>query len=532
MSIAAEGLRRSRKLHRMHSLAVGVMLVVLPLVSGQAQSAAQVQELDAYIQKALTDAGDAGLAIAVVRNDSIIFAKGYGVRAVGKPEPVTPHSMFAIGSNTKLFTAVTAGIAVDDGKLNLNVPVTTYLPWFRMYDPYASKEINVSDMLSHDSGLGGFDALWYGTVYSREEILRRVRYVKPVTSFRSAYAYQNVMVMAAGEATAAAMGMPWEDIVRTRIFAPLGMKESNTSVRDFKPGQDVAMPNRWLNGQLTQIPYRNADNLAPAGSINASALDMAKWLQMLLDGGKANGKQIISPASLRAIETPHIFMGGGGGGGGSDSLTHFSAYGLGVDMRDYRGVKVFSHAGSIDGMLSNTSWIPEKKLGIVVLTNTDGRGGIGGAVSGRAQDVFAGWPLRPSGGRGGGAQSPAQSRTLDSTRVLGTSPLPPDRYAGTYTDQLYGDVTITVENGTLLLKSSWDPGLAGKLSHWHYNVFKIADRPEQVAFAFNNFVRFGIDEQARVTDLTLQAGPDPTVFRKVVPAAGRGGRGARGGGGG
>jgi CubicO group peptidase (beta-lactamase class C family) len=433
--------------------------------------------------------------------------------------------MFAIGSNTKLFTGVTAGIAVDDGKLNLDAPVITYLPWFQLYDPLATRDISVRDMMSHNSGLGSADALWYGTIYDRREVLRRIRYLKPQTSFRSAYAYQNIMVGGAGEAVAAAMGMSWEDIVRTRILVPLGMTESNVSIREFKPGQDLAMPHTWRGNNVSQIPYRSIDNLAPAGSINSSALDMAKWLRMLLNGGKAsNGKQIISPASLREVEAPRTLM----GGGGSDSLTHFAAYGLGVQMRDYRGVKVFSHSGVIDGMLSYTTWVPEKGVGVVVLTNTDGRPGIGGTLVNRALDLYAGWPLRVVTGRGGEASAPVTQPSAESKRVLGTSPLPLDRFVGRYSDEMYGDVTISVENGALTFKSSWDPLYAGKLSHWHYNVFQIVDRPETSVVAFTNFVRFGVDEQAAVQDLTLQAGRASVLFRKVVPQTGRG-RGGRGG---
>lgn len=515
---------RSRALRRVRYLAVGAGLALTALpFSGQAQSAASIRDLDAYIQSIMTDWGAPGLAIAVVKDDSVVFAKGYGKREVGKPAPVTVQSVFAIGSNTKLFTAVAAGIAVDEGKLKWNVPVTTYLPWFQLYDPFASREITVRDMLSHNSGLGRRgDALWYGTVYNRHEVLRRVRYLKPIASFRAEYGYQNIMVMGAGEATAAAMGMSWDDIVRTRIFTPLGMTASNTSVRDFKPGQDVAMPHTWRDGHAVEIPYRNVDNIGPAGSINSNVLDMARWLRMLLAGGKFNGKQLISVASLREIESPHTIT-----GGASDSLTHFSAYGLGVGMRDYRGVKLLSHNGGIDGMLSAYTFIPEKGFGVVVLTNLDGRSGLDAAVANRAIDTFMGWPLRD--GRAALAQAQraeaaqtAQRQALDSARVRGTSSLPLDRYAGTYSDDMYGDVTITVENGTLAIRCSWNPDLTSRLSHWHYNVFRVDARPDALVGGLN-FVRFDVDERARVSDLTLQLG-EPVRFHKVMPAR-RGGRG-------
>lgn len=510
--IPSRGVRRVRHL----TMSVGLALTALPF-SAQGQSSASIRDLDAYIQAIMTDWGAPGLAIAVVRDDSVVFAKGYGVREVGKPAPVTVQSLFAIGSNSKLFTAVAAGIAVDEGKLKWSAPVTTYLPWFQLYDPFASREITVRDMLSHNSGLGRRgDALWYGTVYNRQEILRRVRYLKPVASFRAEYGYQNIMVMGAGEVTAAAMGMSWDDIVRTRIFAPLGMTASNTSVRDFKPGQDVAMPHSWRDGHAAEIPYRNIDNIAPAGSINSNVLDMARWLRMLLAGGKFNGKQLVSAASLREIESPHTIT-----GGASDSLTHFSAYGLGVGMRDYRGVKLLSHNGGIDGMLSAYTFIPEKNLAVVVLTNLDGRAGLDAAVANRAINTFMGWPLRD--GRAALAQmqrveaaQAAQRRALDSARVRGTSPLPLDRYVGTYSDDMYGDVTIAVDNGPLTIRSSWDPNLTGKLSHWHYNVFRVDDRPD-AAVSAGNFVRFDADERARVSSLTLQLG-EPVIFHRVVPA--------------
>jgi CubicO group peptidase (beta-lactamase class C family) len=512
----------SHPTRRVRRLTLSAALAALPF-SSHAQSATSIRDLDVYIQTIMKEWGAPGLAIAVVKDDSVIFAKGYGVREVGKPAPVTVNSLFAIGSNSKLFTAVAAGMAVDEGKLKWAAPVTTYLPWFQLYDPFASREITVRDMLSHNSGLGRRgDPLWYGTVYTRHEVLRRVRYLKPIASFRTEYGYQNIMVMGAGEATAAAMGMSWDDIIRTRIFAPLGMTASNTSVRDFKPGQDVAMPHSWRDGHAVQVPYRNIDNIAPAGSINSNVLEMARWLRMLLAGGKFNGKQLVSAASLREIESPHTYT-----GGASDSLTHFSAYGLGVGMRDYRGVKLLSHNGGIDGMLSAYTFIPEKGVAVVVLTNLDGRAGLDAAVANRALDTFMGWPLRDGRAalaqaqRADAAQS-AQLEALESARVQGTSPLALDRYAGTYTDDMYGDVTIALENEALAIRSSWDPNLAGKLTHWHYNVFRIDPRPDSRQSA-GNFVRFDADERARVSSLTLQLG-EPVSFRKVVSSE-RGGPG-------
>lgn len=498
-----------------------LLLVALPLAVG-AQSPAAIRDLDAYIQKTLADWDGAGLAIAVVKDDSVVFANGYGVREVGKPDAVTPRTLFAIGSNTKLFTAVVAGIAVDEGKLNWGDRVTTYLPWFQLYDPFASREITVRDMLSHNSGLGRRgDQLWYGTVYNRQEILRRVRYLPPSASFRAEFGYSNIMVLGAGEATAAAMGASWDELIRTRIFVPLGMTSSNTSVRDLKAGQDIATPHTWRAGHAVPVPYRNIDNIGPAGAINSNVLDMAKWLRMLLANGKFQGRQIVSAASLHEIEAPHTII-----STAPDSLSHFSAYGLGIGMGDYRGVKVLSHSGGIDGMLSAFTIIPERGLGVVVLTNTDGHNVAFAAAASRAIDTFMGWPLRDAStpalaqARRAEAKHAADARALDSARVKGTSPLPLDHYAGVYSSDMYGDVTVTVANSGLMLLSSWNPSLRGPLSHWHYNVFRTGGLAADSGIDSKSFVRFEADEHAKVPALTLEMQEGDVVFHRK-PAAKR-----------
>jgi hypothetical protein len=332
------------------------------------------------------------------------------------------------------------------------------------------------------------------------------------------------MVLGAGEATAAAMGTSWDDLIKTKIFGPLGMTESNTSIRDFKPGQDVAQPHTWRDGKPIPIPYLNIDNVGPAGSINSNVLDMAQWLRMLLAGGKFGGKQIISAESLREIEAAHTIT-----GNPSDSLTHFSAYGLGVGMRDYRGLKMLSHTGGIDGMLSAVNFIPERGLGVVVLTNTAGHNGVYTAVASRAIDTYLGVPLRDASAtalaqaRKSEANQGEEARKLAAARVQGTSTLPLDRYAGTYSNDMYGDVTVAVENGALVLRASFTPKLGGRLEHWHYDVFRIVD-PEGSGdrdfVRVQSFVRFETDARAQVPSVTLNLG-EPTEFhRKMAPGTG------------
>jgi CubicO group peptidase (beta-lactamase class C family) len=363
-----------------------------------------IEGLDAYIRKAVDEWRIPGLAIAVVEDDSVVFLEGYGVREVGKAARVTPHTLFAIGSNTKLFTAVAVGMAVDDGKVAWDAPLTTYLPWFQLYDPYVTREFTVRDALSHRSGLGPVGTeLFYGTTYSRDEIVRRARALKPTSSFRAEYGYQNIMVVAAGQALAAADGKSWDDFLARRIFGPLGMRASNTSVTALRAHDDVASPHVWRGDRFEVVPYRNVDNMAPSGSINSTAADMAQWMRMLLAGGKYAGRELVKGATMEEITTPQTIR--PVRRNPLQPSTHFSLYGLGVGMRDYLGAKVLEHDGSIDGMVSWTAWVPERGLGLVILTNAHGHNLAHRAISDRILDAYLGAPARlePDLPRHGGA---------------------------------------------------------------------------------------------------------------------------------
>jgi CubicO group peptidase (beta-lactamase class C family) len=434
--------------------------------------------LDAYIQQAMRDWQGAALSIAIVKDDSIVFAKGYGVREVGKPDAATPRTLYAIGSNTKLFTAVAAGMMVDEGKLKWDAPITTYLPGFQLYDPFVTREITIADMLSHKSGLGRRgDLIWYGSPFDRAEILRRIRYLPPNSSFRSQYGYQNIMVMGAGEAVAAVAGRSWDDVIKQRIFAPLGMTSSNTSTNDLRSAADVATPHVWRNGKPVPVPWRNIDNIAPAGSINSSVLDMSQWLRFLLADGKFGGQQLIKASTLAEIESPQTIT----PMTYPDTLhpsTHFSAYGLGVGMRDYLGVKLLTHTGGIDGMLSQVTWVPERKLGVVILTNTAGHNDLYGALVYRVLDAYLGAPARDWSAihlarvraqEGREAMLLAKLAASRDSTSKPTLPLP--RYAGTYINGMYPDFVVSYENGTL--SARFGPSFSGPLAHWQYDTFRV-----------------------------------------------------------
>src|SRR5205807_8584630 len=283
-----------------------------------------------------------GMGMAVVKDGRVVLAKGYGVRRLGDPAPVDEHTLFGIASNTKAFTATAIGILVEEGKLQWDAPVVNYLPWFEMYDPFVTRELTIRDLLVHRSGLGlgAGDLLWWPTsTYDRKEIARRLRFIPPATSFRSAYAYDNVLYLVAGEVIEAVSGQSWENFVASPIRVNVGVRGSNVRHSAAAAGGNVAAPHAPIDGKIRPIAPFDSDNTNPAGGINASAEDMAKWLRVQLSGGTlADGTRLFSAATARQLtsivtpipigdpppELPALKM-------------NFHGYALGFDIRDYRG---------------------------------------------------------------------------------------------------------------------------------------------------------------------------------------------------
>lgn len=480
---------------------------------------AALQDLDRYVPKALADWNGAGVAVGIVWHDSLIYAKGFGVREVGKPETVDDRTVFAIGSNSKFFTAVAAGMLADEGKLTLDDKVTKHLPWFQLYDPWVTREITLRDVMSHRSGLGRRgDALWYGTPYSRDEVIRRVRYLVPNSSFRTEFGYQNIMFLTAGQVVAAAAGRTWDDVIRERIFQPLGMTSSSTSVTQLAGMPNVAQPHNLdpAGARPTPIPYLNIDNIAPAGSINSNVQDMARWMRFILADGKANGQQLLKPLTLADLETPHTIAGRVVG----DTLNptrHFSTYGLGIGISDLHGAKVLQHTGGIDGMLSFVAIVPERGLGIVVLTNVAGHNALYASLGTRILNTFLGGPTRDwsamsleQAKKGEQAAADAAKKRWDA-RVQGTSPSRPlAEYAGTYRNQMYGDLTVSLEDGTLILR--YPKAITYKLTHLNYDTFLGAAPTAGPLTVDGSTVKFSLDASGKLASVSVEGIDD---FRKV-----------------
>jgi len=468
--------------------------------------------LDAYVLKAMKDWDLPGLAVAVVKDDKVVLAKGYGVKEIGKSDPVNENTLFAIGSNSKAFTATALALLVQDKKLSWDDHVINHLQGFQLFDPYVTRELMVRDLLSHRSGLGRRgDALWYGQDYGRDEILRRIRFLKPDSSFRSQFGYQNIMVLAAGQIIPSVMNVTWDEFIKERLFKPLGMIRSNTSTKDLQGIDNIATPHTKKDGKVVAIPYRNIDNIAPAGAINSSVIEMANWHRFQLGNGKFGGKQILDPAILQVTHDPHIVIPVSPDEKKDFPSTHFVAYGLGWALQDYRGRLIIWHNGGIDGMLSHQGFLPEENLGIVVLTNSDSSG-LDAALFYRIVDMFLGDPIKDWSGaflkqaKESEAKAEEAKEAAKSSRVLNTKPsLETGAYCGKYENEMYGRAEVKSEAGKLILYFNSKP--AGTLEHWHYDIFRISDKavePLHFSGLLNDaFVRFTLNVQAKVSALEI-----------------------------
>jgi CubicO group peptidase (beta-lactamase class C family) len=500
------------------SLRAAVLAVAISLAP-QSLAAAQEAPLagfDAYVAKAVEDWRTPGLAVAVVKDGKVLFIKGYGVREQGKPQAVDEHTLFAIGSTTKAMTAALVGMLVDEKKLEWDDAVVKHLPWFQLKDPYLTREITVRDLLTHRAGLGNADYLWYGQLTEPREILRRVRLLEPSYSLRSSFIYQNVMYAAAGAVVEAVSGKPWDEMVRARIFEPLGMKESIATAATLAKQPNVAMPHDIIDGHLRVIDNASVDGVAPAGSVWSSVHDMSKWMQMLLDGGKAGTRVILKADTVDELFKPQTLV-TASGFYPTARLTkpHWTTYGLGWFQQDYRGRAVDCHTGSIDGMVAIHGLMRDERLGVYVLANRD-HAELRHALMLNVFDRFIGGDGRDWSADllklYGDLQAKADEdrRKAESERVAGTSPsLALGRYAGTYSDPLYGDIVVTLDGDRL--RARYGTAFVGPLEHWNYDTFR---GRWNAAWRGTELLTFVLDAKGEPT--TLKA-TGATFTRKTEP---------------
>jgi CubicO group peptidase (beta-lactamase class C family) len=440
-----------------------------------------VSRFDSYVQQAVHDWQVPGLTVTVVKEGRVLFKKGYGIRELGKPEPVDTQTLFAMASTTKAMTAACLGMLVDEGKLHWDDPVTNYLPDFQLYDPAVTRELRIRDLLIHNTGVGNADFLWAAMQIPSDEILHRLRLVRPAYSFRSSFIYQNIMYLAAGKVVEKASGIPWETFIRKRIFEPLNMRRTQALFREVtdanraKPHIEVKDTIRVVDSRLEE---GLVDAVGPAGSVWTCPDDISAWMQCMLDSGRFAGKTLLKPATWAELFKPQTFV--------TDSQFYptqqltkpvWKTYGLGWFQHDYRGHRINFHTGSLTGMIAIHGQLPDQKLAVYVQSNLD-HAELRHAIMYRAFDEFALGVSRDWSAEFlklyGNIKQKAKlaERKSDSTRVLNTKPsLPLTAYIGRYDSPLYGKAEVTIQDGKLYV--SLNKVMTGKLDHWHFDTFRL-----------------------------------------------------------
>jgi CubicO group peptidase (beta-lactamase class C family) len=476
------------------------MLALLATANAQAPAASSPPaDLDAWVASSMKTFDVPGMAVAIVKDNKVILAKGYGARKLGDPTPADEFTMFAIGSNTKAFTTAALATLVDEGKLAWDDRVYQRLPGFVMYDPYVSHEMTIRDLLTHRSGMGlgeGDLLFWPHSTYTRNEIIYKLRFMKPASSFRSKFDYDNLLYMTAGQIIPAVTGTSWDDYIRQRIFAPLGMNHSTVSSKDFKPGDDYASPHSRVDGKLQVIPLEDLDNVGPAGSINSCAADMAKWVQLQLNRGKFADRDghLFTEQRSKEMWTPQTILPTGDAPAQLAALkANFSDYALGWFLRDYKGRNLVGHTGGVGGFVSRVMLVPEENLGVVVLTNAK-EGGAFDSILYHVLDHYfhlppTDWIAAYKTLKDQEEKDSAETmKKAEGARAANSKPsLPLEKYAGAYNDAWYGPINIKSDNGGLVISFDHTPGMVGDLQFWQYDTFKAHWRTRTIEDAFVTF---------------------------------------------
>ncbi len=476
--------------------------------------------LDAYIAKAMQRWKIPGLSVAIVRNDSVLYAKGFGTLSISNATPVNDQTLFELGSTTKAFTATLAAMLVSDGTLRWTDRLADYLPGFRMYDPAANEEATIRDALTHQTGIGRAEMLWLGSNATRDEVVHRLRFLKPQSPFRSTFSYQNVMFVAAGEAVAKAGGDSWEGLVRRRIFEPLGMTSTVAEGRGLT-STNAALPHGMDHDMAYVQPKFNSQNIGPAGAIISNAQDMAKWLRFQLNDGVVNGKRLVSSAALRETHSPQALMTTGAAprGTGADSVpvTNFSTYGMGWIVLDYRHELAWQHSGGTLGMTSQVGMLPEKRFGVVVLSNM-ASAALPQLIMNYIFDRQLGAPVRDLSGDMYTRLLPLRRRADSLEKALAAAhpvdarpPLPLAAYSGVFTDSVYGEANVTVKDGRLeLQRGYWN----APLQFWNATNFRWV---VPGAATGPLFIKFEVSPENVVTGLYFGLGADVRLLTRRAP---------------
>ncbi len=473
-----------------------------------------IADFDKIVERGLESLNNPGIAVAIVKDNEVIYAKGFGYRDVENKVPMTADTLMAIGSASKAFTTFTMGTLVDDGKLDWTSPVREYIPWFRLYDPFATERMTPRDLVTHRSGLPRHDAMWYNNyTASREEFVRRLAHLKPTADLRERYQYNNLMFLTAGFLIEVITDKTWEDAVRARILTPLEMKRTNFSVEDSQKDTDHALPYREYKDKIEKIPFRNISNIGPAGSINSSVNEMSHWLLVHLNQGKYKGKQIINPQTVLDMHLAHMPT------GGTPTTPEITPadYGLGWFVDTYRGRRRVRHGGNIDGFSALVCMLPDVGVGIVALTNKNGsplpellaRHAFDLLLESETKDWIGQTAQRIAKGKDMQKEAEEKKATRRITGTVHAHDMAD--YTGDYAHPGYGDLKVFLEEGHLVFTYN---GITTPLEHWHYETFN-AKRAEDPTFEDTKITfRTNVNGLVGTLEIPIEPTLENAVFKK------------------
>lgn len=510
------GFKVRKRIVRAFCFLIILSFLFTPLSATKKTPEANLKGLDKFITERMGEWKVPGLAISIIQDGRLVYSKGFGFRSVDENLAVTPQTLFAIGSCTKAFTAVTMGILVDEGQLEWARPLKEYFPAFKLKDSFATERMTPRDLVCHRSGLPRHDLVWYNSSATRKELVERLQYLEPSEDFRTTFQYQNMMFMTAGYLVGQIAGTGWERFVRNRIFMPLGMTNSNFSVDDSQKAPDFAFPYIEKDDKIIKIQFRNIDTVGPAGSINSNVSDMANWILLNLNKGKIGDQQVISESSLKEIHSPQMIS--------SKSYRYdesfYSMYGMGWGITSYRGHLRVSHGGGIDGFSAQVVLMPRDNIGMVILTNRGGSA-LPPIISNNVIDRLLGldqvdWNSRVKKQvEDGEKEAEKAKKEKDKDRKLNTKPSHPQKdYAGDYEHPGYGVISLQIKSNQMIAEYNSFPFTA---SHYHYDVFELDNEILDEALK----VSFFTDLKGNIRSLSVQLedAVDPIVFTKMPEKA-------------
>jgi len=472
-------------------------------------------QIDTLVERTMRAFDVPGIAVAVIKDGKVIHSKGYGVRSLNTKEKVDENTLFGIASNSKAFTAAALGILIDEGKLKWDDKVRDYIPEFKLYSPYVTEEFTIRDLLTHRSGmgLGAGDLMFFpdSSDFTLKDILYNLRFLKPVSGFRTKYDYDNNLYIVAGEVVARVSGKSWDDFVEERILEPLGMTHSACSFDRLKDKTNVIDGHASVEGKVQVIARSSLKVGHSAGGINSCISDLSKWVLLQLSHGKYGddlGKKLFSDDVHEEMWTPQTIIPVRNPG---PYNTHFSAYGLGFGVSDVKGYKQLSHTGGLEGMVTQITMIPELNLGIIVLTNQQ-EGGAFTSITNQIKDSYFGitGTDRVTQYSNGRKQSLAAAnkitdsiwRDIATAQKENAGKTDLKIYTGTYHDQWFGDIIISIKNGKLWFDSKRSPKLTGEMFAYKGNSFVVKWRDRSMDA--DAFVIFSLDMEGKGAGITMR----------------------------